>query len=398
MMARLHVGRQVSLVVAAMLLAASAAAQGVPRLDSYDGVAVRILQSNNAGNIHHIIDPTINRVVGLIKGCPNAHNLTVHPDGLFYYCANEQDKTVDVFDTRTLQLVRQITLSERPNKIVVNKKQRKIYAAITSPSARVAGPGFQAPAGGGLPAVVDVIDIATHKVIKSIAVRAPVHNTYVTPDDNFVIAGLRGEVEPGEPTLQVIDAKTDTVVWGMELNGYKQYGRTTHEVRPMAFEANPDGSTKRMFAQATGINAVWVIDWPSRKIVDMLWPPKLPLWKQNADGIQTGDMHGLEVLPDRSAVWASSRLDSRIYGWTLPDLKYIGAVEVGPSANWMTPTPDSRFMYVAISGVDYTVAVDLKKLAIVAKIKTGARPARISTAILPPDRVNPPTTSGEPRH
>ena len=131
----------------------------------------------------------------------------------------------------------------------------------------------------------------------------------------------------------------------------------------MAFEANPDGSTKRMFAQATGINGVWVIDWNTRKVVDMLWPPKLPLWKQNADGIQTGDMHGLEVLPNRSAVWASSRLDSRIYGWSLPDLKYIGAVEVGPTANWMTPTPDSRFMYVAISGSDHTVAVDLQKLA-----------------------------------
>ncbi len=62
----------------------------------------------------------------------------------------------------------------------------------------------------------------------------------------------------------------------------------------------------------------------------------------------------------------------------------------------MTPTPDSKYMYVAISGVDYTIAVDLKKLAIVAKIKTGARPARISTAILPLDRVNPSmTTSGQ---
>ena len=163
----------------------------------------------------------------------------------------------------------------------------------------------------------------------------------------------------------------------------------------MAFEANADGSTKRMFAQATGINAVWVIDWAKREVVDLLWPPKLPVWRQNADGIQTGDMHGLEVLPDRSAVWASSRLDSRIYGWSLPDLKYIGAVEVGPSANWMTPTPDSRYMYVAISGSDHTVAVDLRKLEIVAKIKTGARPARISTAILPLDRVNPPATRGQ---
>ena len=161
--------RQVTLAFCgALLLAAPAASQDVPRLDSYDGVAVRILQSNNAGNIHHIIDPTINRVVGVIKGCPHAHNLTVHPDGLYYYCANEQDKTVDVFDTKTLQLVQQIPLSERPNKIAVNKKHRKIYAAIVSRTAKVAGPDFKPRDGSSLPAVVDVIDIATHKVIRSV--------------------------------------------------------------------------------------------------------------------------------------------------------------------------------------------------------------------------------------
>jgi YVTN family beta-propeller protein len=381
-----------------VLLASSAAAQGVPRLDSYDGVAVRILQSNNAGSIHHIIDPAVNKVVGLIRGCPNAHNLTVHPDGLYYYCANEQEQTVDVFDTKTLKLVQQIKLSARPNKIVVNKKQRKIYAAISQRTENVIGPGFQAPAGGALPAVLDVIDIATHKVVRSIPVLAPVHNTYVTPDEKYVVAGLRGEPEPGEPTIQVIDASTDKVVWGIELTGHRQYGKDNHEVRPMAFEANPDGSTKRMFAQATGINGVWVVDWNTRKVVDILWPPKLPLWKKNADGIQTGDMHGVEVLPNRTAVWASSRLDSRIYGWSLPDLKYIGAVEVGPTANWMTPTPDSRYMYVAVSGSDHTLAIDLRTLQIVAKIKTGARPARISTAILPLDRVNTPSvTGGQPR-
>jgi YVTN family beta-propeller protein len=376
-MAGLFVKPTLRVLSAAVLLATTLGAQGVPRLDSYTGVAVRILQSNNAGDIHHIIDPTINRVVGIIRGCPHAHNLTVHPDGLYYYCANEQDKTVDVFDTKTLKLVQQIPLSERPNKIVVNKKHRKIYAAIV---ARTANKG----------SVVDVIDIASHKLIRSIPVHHPVHNTYVTPDDNYVVAGLRGELEPGDPTIEVIDAKSDAVIWGMELTGHRQYGRDNHEVRPMAFEANLDGSTKRMFAQATGINAVWVIDWQHRKVVDLLWPPKLPRWRQNADGIQTGDMHGLEVLPDRSAVWASSRLDSRIYGWSLPDLKFIGAVEVGPTANWMTPTPDSGYMYVAISGSDHTLAVDLRKLAIVAKIKTGARPARISTAVLPLDRVNQP--------
>jgi YVTN family beta-propeller protein len=375
-MARSRVFQALPVVLGIVLLAALVSAQGVPRLDSYNGVAVRILQSNNAGNIHHIIDPATNQVTGLIRGCPNAHNLTTHPDGLYYYCANEGEDTVDVFDTRTLQLVTQIKLSANPNKAVVNKKHKKIYVGI-----RARTPDKRS--------VVDVIDIATHKLIKSIPVHHPVHNTYVTPDDNFVIAGLSGEVDPGEPTIQVIDPVKDEVIWGMELTGHQQYGRNNHEVRPMAFEANADGSTRRMYAQATAINAVWVIDWNQRKVVDMLWPPKLPPWKQNADGIQTGDMHGLEVLPDRSAIWASSRLDSRIYGWTLPDHKYIGAVEVGPTANWMTPTPDSKFMYVAVSGSDHTLAVDLTKLQIVAKIKTGARPARISTAILPLNRVNP---------
>jgi YVTN family beta-propeller protein len=390
-------GRALSVVVGSLLLAASAWAQAVPKLDSYDGVAVRILQSNNAGDIQHIIDPTINEVVGLIRGCPHPHNLTMHPDALYYYCANEQDRTVDVFDTKTLELVEQIALSQRPNKVAVNKKYRKIYAGIIRRSAEPLGPEVTAEPDGEMLAWVDVIDIDTHEVIKSIEVHNPVHNVFMTPDERWVVAGLRGEIEAGEPTIQVIDPETDTVAWGIEMTGYEQYGRTHHEVRPMAFEAGDDGSTKRFFAQATGINAVWVYDWETRELLDMLWPPELPMWEKNADGIQTGDMHGLEVLPDRSAVWASSRLDSRIYGWRLPDLEYIGSVKVGPSANWMTSTPDSRYMYVAVSGADYTLAIDLETLEIVAKITTGARPARISTAILPPDRVNPTGTNMGPR-
>ena len=386
-------GRALWIVVASLLFASSAAAQAVPQLDSYDGVVVRILQSNNAGTIQHVIDPELNEVVGLIRGCPNPHNLTMHPDALYYYCANEQDHTVDVFDTKTLELVEQIKLSQRPNKVAVNKKHRKIYAGIARRSTNPLGPGVEVDPNRAAPALVDVIDIDTHETVKSVEVHYPVHNVFVTPDERWIVLGIRGEAGPDDPTIQVIDPETDTVAWSLGLSGYEQYGRTHHEVRPMAFEANDDGSTKRIFAQATGINAVWVVDWESREVVDMLWPPELPLWEKNADGIQSGDMHGLEVLADRSAVWASSRLDSRIYGWSLPDLEFIGGVKVGPSANWMTSTPDSKYMYVAVSGTDQTLAVDLEKLEVVASITTGSRPARISTVILPPDRVNPKGTN-----
>ena len=387
-MTRSRIGRSALILVGGVLLAGSAGAQAVKPLDSYDGVAVRILQSNNAGTIQHVIDPEINEVVGLIRGCPNPHNFTVHPESLYYYCSNELDQAVDVFDTKTLELVTRIPLSARPNKIAVNKKHRKLYAGIAQRTDSP-GPGGQIDPNGRFPAVLDVIDIDTHTLVKSIEVFSTIHNVFMTPDENHVVLGLRGRVEPGDPAIQVIDPVTDTVAFGIELTGYEQYGRTHHEVRPMAFLANDDGSTKWLFAQATGINRAWVIDWETREKVDMLVPPALPLWEKNADGIQTGDMHGLEVLPDKSAVWASSRLDSRIYGWSLPDLEYIGNVKVGPSANWMTSTPDSRYMYVAVSGTDHTLAIDLESLEIVATIKTGARPARNTTVVLPLDRVNP---------
>jgi YVTN family beta-propeller protein len=54
----------------------------------------------------------------------------------------------------------------------------------------------------------------------------------------------------------------------------------------------------------------------------------------------------------------------------------------------MTSTPDSRYMYVAISGSDQTIAIDLQTREIVARMTTGARPARIDVAILPPERVS----------
>ena len=347
-------------------LGAPLAAQHVPRLDSYDGVVVRILQSNNAGDVQHIIDPLTNEVVGVIEGCPRPHNLFAHPKGRYYYCTNETESTLDVFDTKTLRLVEQLPLTARPNKGAINKKHRKIYVGISA-----------AP-------FVDVFNLDTHEKITSVSVTTGIHNVYVSPDGNWVVAGLTAR---SEGSIQIIDPNTDEVVGSITLVDDRG---EPHTVRPMAFLAGDDGSTNKIFAQGSGVNGVWVIDWETRQKETILFPPTLPAWMRNADGNQGAPMHGLEVLPDRLAVWASSRLDSRIYGWSLPDLEYIGAVEVGPTANWMTSTPDSRYMYVAISGSDHTIAVDLQTLEIVARMKTGARPARIDVAILPRDRVSTP--------
>jgi DNA-binding beta-propeller fold protein YncE len=352
------------LLLGISFLGAPLSAQHVTRRDSYDGVVVRVLQSNNAGDVQHVIDPLTNQVVGVIEGCPRPHNLFAHPDGLYFYCTSESTNTIDVFDTRTLELVEQLALTARPNKAAINKKLRKIYVGIAA-----------AP-------YVDVFDLDTHEKITSIEVTTGIHNVYVSPDGNWVVAGLNGREEG---SVEIIDPTIDEVVGAITLRDDEGEPRT---VRPMAFMAGDDGATELFFAQGTGVNGLWVIDWETREKITILYPPPLPAWMRNADGNQGAPMHGIEVLPNRSAVWASSRLDSRIYGWTLPDLEYIGAIEVGPTANWMTSTPDSRYMYVAISGSDQTIAIDLQTREIVARMTTGARPARIDVAILPLERVS----------
>ncbi len=73
-------------ILAGLMFAGSPlSAQKVKRLDSYEGVAIRMLQSNNAGNVHAVIDPALNEVVGYLEGCPRAHNIFSHPDGTYYY-------------------------------------------------------------------------------------------------------------------------------------------------------------------------------------------------------------------------------------------------------------------------------------------------------------------------
>ena len=319
---------------------------------------VRIIQTNYAGSNAHVIDPATNTVVGVIEGVPKAHAAVNHPDGTYYYFANEHAHQVDVVDAKTLEVVEAIPLIDRPNKLVVNVTQNKLYVGIRDQR------------------FLQIIDLDTHEVIKSLPVRYGIHNVYVTKDDAYVIAGL-GETPDtmDDPTIQVIDATTDEIVFGVSLGG--------HRVRPIAIESNSDGSPKRLFAQATRMNGFFVVDWDKRESVGFISPPALPISQQNFDGIQDGVGHGLLVLPDQSALWYASRLDSRVYSWSLPDLEFAGGIEVGPSPQWLTATPDGRTLYVSMVGSMETAAVDTKTHEIVARIPVGFGPKRNSTHVLP---------------
>jgi YVTN family beta-propeller protein len=311
----------------------------------------RIVQTNSAGDNVHIIDPETNKVVGEITGIEVGHGAAAAPDGSRIYVSNEADSTLDVVDARTLRVTSKIPLSGHPNNISVSRDGRRVYIAIRE----TAG-------------AVDVVDTVELARVKSIPIKGAGHNTYVTPDGRYVIAGsVVGK------TLTVIDQKTEEPVWVKEFD---------LGVRPMAFETNPDGSTKRVFVQLTEYNGFAVVDFATQKEVARIDLPKLPSDRKPV--LEGGNAsHGMAVTADNKRLIVDSRLNSAVYVYSLPDLKLLGGVYVGVAPDWVTLTPDGKTAYVANAGSNDVSVIDMVGLREVTRIPVGQVPKRNITAMLP---------------
>jgi YVTN family beta-propeller protein len=312
---------------------------------------VRIIQTNSAGDNVHVIDPSTNKVVGVIEGIEVSHGAGVAPDGSRIYVSNEAESTLDVVDAKTLKVTGHVPLSGHPNNMAVGANGRKVYVGI-----------IQAPGG------VDVIDTASLKRIKTVPTKGTIHNAYVTPDGKYVVAGsIQGR------TINVIDAATDEPAWTLEMD---------LGIRPMTFNTNPDGSTKWIFAQLTGLNGFAVVDFATRKEIRRINNPDLPPGKATVpEG--SDPSHGMAVTSDGKTLVVCSRLNNHLYFYSLPDLKALGGAELGgKGAAWVTLTPDGRTAYVANPVTNDVSVVDVKTMKEVTVIPVGAVPKRNTTGVL----------------
>jgi YVTN family beta-propeller protein len=312
---------------------------------------VRIIQTNSAGDDIDIIDPSTNRVVGMVHGIEVNHGAAVAPDGSRYYFSDEAERTLDVVDTKTLNVTRRIPLTGHPNNITISKDGRRVYVAIAV-----------------APGAVDVIDTTSLERVKSIPTNGGLHNVYVTPDGKYVVAGSI----PAK-TITVIDQKTEEPVWTLK----RDLG-----IRCMAFTTNPDGSTKWLFTQLSGYNGFAVIDFATHMEIQRIKNPDLlPGKSPFPEG--GNESHGIAVTPDGKTLIVNSRLNTEVYSYSLPDLKLLGRVEVGKSPDWVTITPDSKRAYVANAASNSVSVIDIKAMKEITRIPVGQVPKRNITAVLP---------------
>jgi YVTN family beta-propeller protein len=313
---------------------------------------VVIIQTNSAGDSVHLIDPTTDKIIGEIPDEEVVHGVAAAPDGSRIYLTNESTITVDVVDTKTMKVIKKIPLTGPPNNIAIRKDGKRVYA------------GIQMADGG-----IDIIDTVALEKTKFIRILRGVHNPIITPDSKYLVAG-----STGGNVATVIDTETELPVWSIHFEG---------GVRVFCFEANADGSTKRMFTQITNLHGFAIVDWQTRKEVGRIKLPDVPAAERNSEGIQGAPAHGILVSPDGKTLWSTSKINSYVYAYSMPDLKFLGGVRVGTVPDWITFTPDSKKLYVANAHDNFVSVIDVAGRKEIARIKVGQVPKRNITAVLP---------------
>jgi len=319
----------------------------------------RIIQTNSRDTIIHLIDPATHEIVGEIGDIPIPHGVASAPDGSRLYFSSEAKNTIDVIDGETFERIAEIPLSARPNNISIGRDGRYIYVGIMDGE-------------GG----IDIIDTTTLENARHIDTGSRVHNTYVTPDGSYFLAGTFG----GERNLMVYDAETEELAW----SGFEPRNDSALEgVRPIAFETRADGSTERLFVQISDFHGFVVVDFDTGTEIRRIELPEVPEAERDPGPFNAAPSHGIGVAPDGETLWVCSRLNGHVYAYSVPDLEYLGGVATGSHPDWLTFSPDSRFVYVANGGSDDVSIVEIETLEEVVRLPVGSAPKRNIAAVLP---------------
>jgi YVTN family beta-propeller protein len=160
-------------------------------------------------------------------------------------------------------------------------------------------------------------------------------------------------------------------------------------VRPMTFEAHPDGSTKRIFVQLNDVNGFAVVDFAKHTEVTRVLFPKDQAHFGAAEQRLRTPSHG--ILFHRTGVPSGSTALSRmplqilfarseLIGFCeLPLVYPADRPSAGAVPDWIAITPDSTRVYVSNSGARSVTVIDAATVKPITNIPVGEVPERLNT-------------------
>lgn len=305
-----------------------------------------IYVANSDDNKISVIDPATDKVVDNIPVSPNPHGIVASPDGSRFYVSSESKDVLDVLDRKTSTIVRRVPLGTRPNNVAITTDGRRVYVCIRGES------------------WVDIVDTKSLEKIKSVPVGKGPHNIYRTPDGEHMIA-----TSMDDKKLTVISVRTEEPEFAIPVGGVP---------RPLAIDADSEGSIRRLFVQLSNLHGFAVVDYASRKVADKILLPDAPPGARPL--IPATFSHGIGIAPDRKTLWVTSLLANSVSVFSLPGLQRITTISVGRGPDWLTFTPDGKRCYVSNAGSNTVSAIDTVELKELTKIPVGKVPKRLIAA------------------
>jgi YVTN family beta-propeller protein len=213
--------------------------------------------------------------------------------------------------------------------------------------------------------VVDIVDVAEQKVVKSLPIKEP-HNAVNTGSDRYMYVSSMGSDEVDLIDLEKMDYAAHIPVGG----------------RPRPYVISPDGKT--MYVALANLHGFSIVDIASKKVLDKVQMPSehatlRPLKFETQDTLT----HGLALTPDGKELWVSSLLDDCVYIYDVQLKKVVASVRTGEGPNWIVITPDGRYVCVSNTDTNDVSIIDAKARREVARVKVSNVPKRLALAPAP---------------
>ncbi len=312
------------------------------------------MQTNSAGDSVSLIDPATDKIVAEIPEAEVIHGAAAAPDGSRLYLTNEALDTVDVVDTQD-DADHQADSADRPARTTSRFSKNGKRPTSRSRARRAASTSSTRSTQETDQAHPHSRRRAQHVHHARQQVRRGRLHRRIGGDGHRYRARAAGLVDS------------------------LRRRRAPDLLRDQSRTARPSGCSRRSptstaSPSSTGRSAR---KWAASTL------PDLPPAQRNNEGIQGAPAHGILIAPDGKTLWSTSKFNSAVYAYSMPDLKYLGEVKVGKVPDWITFTPDSKKMYVANAHDNTVSVIDVAARKELTKIKVGQVPKRNITAILP---------------
>jgi len=303
---------------------------------------------DSTGTTISVIDLDSLKLVDQITLGERVHGLAIEATGERLFATVESDHTLRIIDTKTDQQVATIALTGRPNQCAVTPDGKLVVVPIRDGDS------------------VDIVDAAQRKVVKVLPLKGP-HNAVAYPESNrFAFVSSMGDRE-----IALVDLSTLAYSATIPVGGVP---------RPFVIDAQG----QRIFVAESNLHGFTIVSIPEKKVLERVEIPSIkktphPRPFEPIDTLT----HGLALSPDGDELWVTSLIDDSIYVYDIGSKKVTQRLPTGDGPNWVTFSPDGRFVCVSNSDSHDVSIFDAKRHTELARIKTGGVPKRILAADTP---------------